>query len=331
MKFAILTMIATALAAQGFGVVTIRSGSEYQYQGLTVSDSKVVVGNSGKQIAFVLNDDGSLGDSNSNKYLNINDGNFVLSSSPQKGFAIKDSHLVYNSGDSFIVCPSDKTVEFNGKCNGGLGVALRVVSQTTVNTFNPSGSVTPSSTAQKPSVSQSSTQKPTSTVSAKATSLVSTKPTTLVSSTVTSSTKASPQSTQGASVITPGKKFHLVAINSGSKFQYAAIKKVDSHPHVFSVGGNEGQDLTLSFQDDKTSLVDLTGRGINLDSNTGELGNVAPFGRAPATPGFSIVDGDLAFGGKQAWKACPSGGDKYSLANNDCTGGTGIALKLVYV
>lgn len=314
-------MLASALAAKSFSVVTIRSGSQYQYLGLTLSGDKVIVGSSGKEIGFVLNDDTTLADSKANKYLNVVDGNFVLSSTAQKGFSIDDEHLVYNSGDSFSVCPSDNTVEFSGSCDGGLGVALRVMLETDVADFKPSGS------------------------SSKATSTTSTKPTTTAKPTTattlttsyiktvscTSACKAKETSAPAASSdITPGKKFSLVAIHSGSQFQYVPIKNVPSHPHVFSVGGDEGSDLEVSFQDDKTSLVDLNGRGVNWDSSTGEVGLVAPFGRAPATSGFSIVDGDLALDGKQNWKACPSGDNKFSLATNDCVGGTGIALKIVY-
>lgn len=280
-------MLATALAAQGFNVVTIRSGSQYQYQSLSTQDSKVIIG-SDQGINFVLNDDGSLGDTTTNKYLNIKDGQFVVGDSAQTGFSILDGHLVYNNEDNFLVCPSDNTVVFNAGCDGSLGIALRVINQSEVDEFKPTE---PTTTAEAP--------KPTETAS--------------------------------NDEIVAGKQFHLLAIHSGSQFQYVPIKKVDSHPHVFSVGGDEGDDLTVSFQDDKTSLVDSTGRGVNWDSNTGEVGNVAPFGRAPATQGFSISDGDLTLNGQQNWRACPSGPNKWSLATNDCVGGTGLALMVVYV
>lgn len=317
MKYiAFLSMIASALAAKGFSVVTIRSGSQYQYQGLTLSGDKVIVGSSGQQINFVLNDDTTLADSKSDKYLNIVNSDFVLSSTPQKGFAIQDEHLVYDSKDSFSVCPSDNIVEFAGTCEGGLGIALRVMESTTVAECKPGASS---------SVESTSTESTSSAV----TSHSKSHHTTLTTS-YTSSVSTSSASSSAASDIIPGKNFTLVAIHSGTEFQYVPIKNVPSHPHVFSVGGDEGSNLVVSFQDDKTSLVDLTGRGVNWDSKTGELGLVAPFGRQAATTGFSIINGDLALDGKQEWRACPSGTDRWSLATNDCTGGTGIALKVIY-
>lgn len=134
--------------------------------------------------------------------------------------------------------------------------------------------------------------------------------------------------TDGADAPSKDIKFGVVSIASGTQFQYAAIKKVESHPHVFSVGGDEGTDLSLTLKTD-TTLVDQDGRGIYWNPDTGELGNVAPFGRQAATAGFAIKDGHLVLNDADNWKACPSGENKYSLANNECTGGTGIALSVV--
>ncbi|CUM45269.1 uncharacterized protein AC631_05146 [Debaryomyces fabryi] len=122
--------------------------------------------------------------------------------------------------------------------------------------------------------------------------------------------------------------FGVEASNSGSKFDCDPIKKVDSHPHVFSVGGNEGSDLYLTLREDG-SLVDQTGRGIYIDPSTGEFGNVDPWGEQTPSCGFEIKDNILIYQGTNDWKACPSGPDKYSLARNDCTGGTDIDLKVL--
>lgn len=292
MKFAaILAILATALAGQSFSVVTVNSGSEYQYLLLTNSDGSVVAGSSGSEIDFVLNADGSLVDTKSSKYLNVKDGNFVLSDTAQTGFSIEDdTHLVYNSEDSFGVC-SDLKVAFDLSCDGFTGVLLHVESITDVDDVKPGSSD---------------------------------------SSTTTTSESSATTSATTSDEITPGKKFGLVVINSGTQFQNVPIKKDTSHPHVFSVGGDAGSDLQLAFSDDKSSLVDQDGTAINLDQSTGELGDVAPFGREPATTGFSIVDGYFAYNGDQGWRACPSGENIFSLANSDCTGGTDIALKVVY-
>lgn len=111
------------------------------------------------------------------------------------------------------------------------------------------------------------------------------------------------------------------------QFKNTKINKVDSHPHVFSVGGNEGHELFLRFGKDGT-LYDQNGRGVNLYSNTGEMGNVDPF-TGKATPGFSVNGDHLIFNGKDAWMACPSGGNKFSLALTNCVGGTHIVLQKV--
>lgn len=126
--------------------------------------------------------------------------------------------------------------------------------------------------------------------------------------------------------------FQLKAWSTDSdKFQNTPIKKVDEHPHVFSVGGDKGKDLEVHFSGDDGSLSDQNGRGVNHDPATGEVGNSAPFGRGKPTPGFSIDGDHLIFEGKDNWRACPSSDSEYSLANNDCVGGTPIVLQVVYV
>lgn len=112
------------------------------------------------------------------------------------------------------------------------------------------------------------------------------------------------------------------------QFQNTQVFKVDSHPHVFSVGGNEGNELFLRFGDSGT-LYDQDGRGVNMDPQTGEMGNVDPFNGQCATPGFSVNGDHLVFNGQDAWSACPSGENKFSLALSNCYGGTPIVLQKV--
>ena len=146
-------------------------------------------------------------------------------------------------------------------------------------------------------------------------------------STTTTSTKSETEPEPTAAPADSKKEFGIVAVRSGTKFQYNAIKKVESHPHVFSVGGTEGEDLKLTLKDDGT-LVDQNGRGIMVRPS-GEFGDVSPWGDEAPTKGFAIQDSNLVLNGKQEWKACPSGDNQFSLAVNDCTGGTGIALLVV--
>lgn len=124
--------------------------------------------------------------------------------------------------------------------------------------------------------------------------------------------------------------FVVKASSAGSgQLKNTQIFKVDSHPNVFSVGGNQGKELFLTFGKDGT-LYDQDGRGINMDAKTGEMGNSAPFG-GKATPGFAIKDGNLIFNGKNEWRACPSGQNQYSLAMSKCVGGSPIVLQKVTI
>lgn len=147
------------------------------------------------------------------------------------------------------------------------------------------------------------------------------------SSTTTSvpSTTTSAPSTTTATSYKPGEKFELRVVRSGLQLQLSAIKKVPSHPHVFSVGGDEGSDLVLTFSDDGTTLADQDNRGVQVDSSTGEVGDVPPFGRTQATSGFVVKDGYLQFG-QDVFYACPSGVNKFSLSTKSCEGGQEIAL-----
>lgn len=144
-------------------------------------------------------------------------------------------------------------------------------------------------------------------------------------STPSSSTSTSAPTTSTATTYKPGEKFELRVVRSGLQLQLSAIKKVPSHPHVFSVGGDEGSDLVLTFSEDGTTLTDQDNRGVQVDSTTGEVGDVAPFGRTQATSGFVVKDGYLQFG-QDAFYACPSGVNKFSLTTKSCEGGQAIAL-----
>lgn len=296
--FTFAAILSIASAATSFGLVTIRSGSDLQYNSVSASGNNIVATTENTGITFVLNSDGSLVDAATKKYVGVNaEKQVVQLDNADKEFSFVDeSNLAYKGQEVFAVA-SNKQLTIGE----GTGVALLAVDKKETADVHPGSS---SSSATKTS---SSAPKPTS-------SRTGTK---------TSTATATSTATSGATT-----KFGVVSIASGTKFQYAAIKKVDSHPHVFSVGGNEGTDLVLTLKSDGT-LVDQDGRGVNLDPKTGELGSVAPFGRQAATTGFAIKDGHLVHDGQDNWRACPSGEDKYSLANNDCIGGTGIALHTI--
>lgn len=289
----LLTLTAIASAAKSFNLVTIRSGSNLQYASVYNKDGNVLLG-SGDSLEFVLNDDGSLIDKASGKQISANDQKYIVEGSQKDtNFAIKDNHLAYGGKEVFVACPSaDNTYQLalSGFCKQPVGVALRVEGLKDIDT--PPKTVTPTTTVKAASTPAPKDNKKPEAPSDK-----------------------------------EEKTFGLVAVRSGTKFQYNPIKKVESHPHVFSVGGTEGEDVKLTLKKDGT-LVDQNGRGI-LVRSSGEFGDVSPWGDENPSKGFAIKDSNLEFNGKQEWKACPSGENQFSLAVNDCTGGTGIALHIV--
>ncbi|KAG7193759.1 uncharacterized protein KQ657_000450 [Scheffersomyces spartinae] len=122
--------------------------------------------------------------------------------------------------------------------------------------------------------------------------------------------------------------FGLRAKAAGSALDNTPIYKVDSHPHVFSVAGNEGVELSLTLYSDGT-MTDQTGRGVYVDPNTGEVGNVDPFGQQANSKNFGINNGYLTYKGSEDFYACPSGPNKWSLTvKGGCTGGTQIMLQV---
>lgn len=119
-----------------------------------------------------------------------------------------------------------------------------------------------------------------------------------------------------------GTKFSLLSIRSGSPVHLLGIKEVESHPFVFSVGGDEGDYLEVTLQKDG-SLKDNNGKIVYNKPDTGEIGIAAQDGQV--TKGFYLKDRELRnndFG----FYACPSGENKYSLTSSSWDGCYGIAL-----
>ena len=126
-----------------------------------------------------------------------------------------------------------------------------------------------------------------------------------------------------------GKDFILVSCAPGTPVHNQDIKKVDSHPHVFTVGGDEGSTVFLNLNDD-TSMSDASGRGIYMDPNTGEFGNVDPWGEQQPSKGFTICPNGLCYNDNCNWRACPSAPGVYSFTQSDCIGGTDIRILVAY-
>lgn len=295
-----LSLLALATAALEFGLLVIRSGSIYQYSTITQSGDNLVVGSS-QDYMVRLNDDGSVSTVDGSKYLSINDANqYVFGSKKTTGYSLSNGHLS-GPGD-FLACPAtDGTVYLSSKCDAGLGIALRAVGLKDVS----STTTTPSTT---------STKKP----------ATSSKPSTLV--TKRSSSTSSAASASATAGTFAGKRVQVSC--KGCSIDKKNVTYVDSHPHVFAVGGSQGTAVQLTLFSN-TTMVDGTGRGINVDSSTGEVGLVNPWGTEAATKQFSNAKGMLAYKGNTTFYACPSGGDTPSLSVKKCTGGDSVQLTLI--
>jgi hypothetical protein len=282
--------------------MTLRTGTIFQYALVYEQNGQLLVG-SGEATEFILNDDKTLVDKKTGKYVTIGNGNFLYEADESiRKFVIQDDYylvLEIEPNQGFYACyQPDNTYGIKvEKCSAGDPVALKVNGAKEADNYYPHRSTTLTTKTTTPPPKEKPTEPP--------------------------KEKPAPPSKEEGS-------FGLIAIHSGSDVQNAAIKKVDSHLHVFSVGGNEGKDVSLTLKEDG-SLVDQDGVGIFVDPNTGEFGDINPnsWGNEKPVTGFSIKDGHLLYQGKENWSACPSAPDKYSLANNDCVGGTGIVLKVV--
>ncbi|PVH18324.1 uncharacterized protein CXQ87_001245 [Candidozyma duobushaemuli] len=262
----ILTITTAVNAAISFNLKSKKDGSDFDNKNV-MNRGRLTLGDDAG-IDFVLNDDGSLVDGPSKKYINFKSDLAELGDDHLKGFSVKDNKLRYDDKNEWYGCPKDDSaLGFKTGCDDKQEIDLELENVKECDNNYPD----------------------------------------------------------------ERDLFFLRAWSTKSdKFQNTPIMKVDEHPHVFSVGGDKGKDLNLYFFDDKGSLADQDNRGVNHDSKTGEVGNVAPFGRSGATPGFSIDGDHLVFEGNDNWRACPSGDDEYSLADNDCTGGTPIVLQVVF-
>lgn len=121
--------------------------------------------------------------------------------------------------------------------------------------------------------------------------------------------------------------YNVVVSCGACSVNSAAIKRVEGHPHVFSVGGDDGTNVQFKVFSNGT-MVDGTGRGIYVNSGTGEVGLVSPWSDQVATAGFSIVGNKLAFKNLITFRSCPAGSGAASLSVLDCMGGVSIALDL---
>ncbi|CAN3356573.1 hypothetical protein DICA3_C03994 [Diutina catenulata] len=315
MKLAYLLALLPAFVAadKTFGAMTVRTGTQFQFGQLSLHNGVVHVNDGAENLKLVLKNDGTLYDSNSKKYLVLNQrGELTAADKGSTKFKINDVYLQVEGANGYYVCPNNekKYVVGTKECNGGTNVAIYV------DGVKDAGS--------KPApATKTVTLKPPKTLITK-----TVHPITTTIKGVTKTVHPITTVTLKPTVVPAAKQFGLISIHSGSNVQNLGIKKVDSHVHVFSVGGSEGKDLFLTLSSDGT-LFDQDGRGIFVGEN-GDVGNVDPWGKQRPTGGFSVKDGNLLYQGQNAFYACPSGPNgKYSLTVKGWNGCTGIALKTI--
>ncbi|KAK7677971.1 hypothetical protein QCA50_019053 [Cerrena zonata] len=132
MKFSTILSAAAALtfvnaevtSKANFGVVTIHSGSSYQYGSINKDSDKLLVNGKGDAVTFNLKN-GELTDQDNAKIAPGTNGFLATSSKSDTSFSVKDDrYLVYN-GQDFYACPSGGNTYLSTKsCENGVSVEL---------------------------------------------------------------------------------------------------------------------------------------------------------------------------------------------------------------
>lgn len=132
MKFTIaaISLLTSLVAAdQAFNGITVRTGTKFQFGKLSVENDEVFINDQdGAAISFVLKDDGSLQDTNSNKYFTFNDRSALATTDePDKQFSFYEVYLKHGDSSGFYACPDGDKYYLSGKdCDGSTPVAVYV-------------------------------------------------------------------------------------------------------------------------------------------------------------------------------------------------------------
>lgn len=126
MKFTnlIILMIASTVAATSrFSLLTIRAGSVYQYQFIGFSDGNLVL-QGDNRVTFQLNDDNSLYDTLTERYISLSEGSYVESVTPDNNFSLQNGYLVHGA-DGFYACSDGGVMKLTTTCGTeGAPIAL---------------------------------------------------------------------------------------------------------------------------------------------------------------------------------------------------------------
>lgn len=127
-----------ASVVQGFGLISIHSGSNVQNAAIKKVDSHAQVflvgGSEGDDLKLTITTDGTLFDQNG-RFVFVGENGDVGSvdpwgnQQPTKGFSIKDNRLAYQDSEGFFACPSGKdTYSLTVKgWDGCTGIALQIL------------------------------------------------------------------------------------------------------------------------------------------------------------------------------------------------------------
>lgn len=118
----------------GFGVLSIHSGSQFQYANINKDSSKpqtfFVGGELGSPVNFTLKADGTLYEGT--QAINVDSNNVVGDIapngrvSPSSDFSIQQNHLAYQNSTNFYACPSGDDYVLATECEDGTAISLLV-------------------------------------------------------------------------------------------------------------------------------------------------------------------------------------------------------------
>lgn len=122
----LLTLTAIATAASTFDLISINSGSSYQYYAVGLEEGSLSLKN-GHGDHFILNDDTSLQETSSKKYIHLTQyNNFAVTDKPVKGFKIADDYLSFED-KTFKASQVGSFIQLTS--SDGTPVALKVIDQ----------------------------------------------------------------------------------------------------------------------------------------------------------------------------------------------------------
>ncbi|ODV79089.1 uncharacterized protein CANTADRAFT_26145 [Suhomyces tanzawaensis NRRL Y-17324] len=134
--FSVAALAAIATASPIFKVITIRSGSQFQYQNIIQKDGQLYVSAQDSPVTLILDtSDGTLSDSTTRQYIQVHDTLFYETSRKDatKGFAIKDGYLTLND-EAFYACGAGHDeYKLTTACSTDEPLALKVVDQADTN------------------------------------------------------------------------------------------------------------------------------------------------------------------------------------------------------